>query len=561
MGSRFAAAFDPQLSTAIAQGTAYIYQGQLNHGGSPANGLYDLQFSLFDAATGGNQVGGTVTNLAVGVTNGLFTTTLDFGAVFTGNPVWLAISVRTNGAGSYVGLNPLQPVTPVPYAITAGSANKLAGLAVQQNAAGAPNLIGGAPNNFVAGGVVGATIGGGGPTNLSESVYSNTVTANFGTVGGGEGNTASVLFARVGGGYQDIASGQYATVGGGTDNHATGAGSFVRGGGIGGTNDSLLGGNTASGPASTVGGGIGNTASYEYATVGGGAGNTSINFGATVAGGQNNTSSGVYSTVSGGYNNTAAGYISFTAGLQAKALHPGTFVWADSQGINYASTANDQFCIRAQGGVQLDPGTSLYCGSNSRQMLNLYGTAYGIGVQTGTLFFRVENTGGYGDFSWFRGGAFNNGQNNPGGGVEMMRLDHNNNLNVRGTVTANSFILSSDRNLKSNFTPMDARTMLAKVSALPITAWNYQIESGVKHLGPMAQDFYAAFGTGADDKHIAVVDEGGVALAAIQGLNEKLEQQARERDAEIQQLQQSVAQLKELVSKLAQTKSQLTSTK
>jgi len=115
------------LRTAEAQSTAFTYQGQLQNGGNPANGLYDFQFALSNAPSGGSQVGFTVTNLAVGVTNGLFATTLDFGTVFTGNPAWLAISVRSNGLGSYVGLTPLQPVTPVPYAIFANAASNLSG--------------------------------------------------------------------------------------------------------------------------------------------------------------------------------------------------------------------------------------------------------------------------------------------------------------------------------------------------------------------------------------------------------------------------------------------------
>jgi hypothetical protein len=58
---------------------------------------------------------------------------------------------------------------------------------------------------------------------------------------------------------------------------------------------------------------------------------------------------------------------------------------------------------------------------------------------------------------------------------------------------------------------------------------------GFRHIGPVAQDFYAAFGlNGGDDKHISTVDEGGVALAAIQGLNQKLNQ----KDAEIAALKQ-----------------------
>jgi len=115
------------LSTAQAQGTAFTYEGQLQNGGSPANGFYDFRFSLSNAPSGGSQVGSAVTNLGVGVTNGLFTVTLDFGPVFTGNATWLAVSVRTNGAGSFTALSPLQELMPTPYAIMASSASNLLG--------------------------------------------------------------------------------------------------------------------------------------------------------------------------------------------------------------------------------------------------------------------------------------------------------------------------------------------------------------------------------------------------------------------------------------------------
>ncbi|MGA2868724.1 MAG: hypothetical protein ABSF34_06155 [Verrucomicrobiota bacterium] len=107
-----------------AQGTAFSYQGQLNEGGSPANGSYDLQFSLYDAPTNGNLISGPLTNLAVSVNNGLFTTNIDFGPVFNGTNYWLAIGVRTNGSTNvFTFLQPLQPVLPVPYAIFANSAS------------------------------------------------------------------------------------------------------------------------------------------------------------------------------------------------------------------------------------------------------------------------------------------------------------------------------------------------------------------------------------------------------------------------------------------------------
>jgi hypothetical protein len=115
------------FSTVSAQGNAFTYQGRLNDSGSRANGIYDLQFTLFDAATSGNQVGPTVTDLAVGVTNGLFVTTIDFGPVFDGTALWLQIGVETNGAGGdFTPLSALQPLTPAPYAVFASSAGTAA---------------------------------------------------------------------------------------------------------------------------------------------------------------------------------------------------------------------------------------------------------------------------------------------------------------------------------------------------------------------------------------------------------------------------------------------------
>jgi hypothetical protein len=111
-----------------AQGTSFLYQGHLNDGGSPANGNYDFTFSLYDASTNGNLISGPQTNLAVAVAGGLFTTNINFGAVFTGTNYWLAIGVRTNGSASaFTTLQPLQPLLPVPYAIFANTAGNLSG--------------------------------------------------------------------------------------------------------------------------------------------------------------------------------------------------------------------------------------------------------------------------------------------------------------------------------------------------------------------------------------------------------------------------------------------------
>ena len=115
------------LRQAGAQGTEFTYQGRLISNSVPATGFYDFEFSLSNAPSGGSQVGSTITQTGIGVTNGLFTTTLDFGSVFTGNSTWLAISVRSNGIGSYVGLTPLQELNPTPYAIFANTSSNVSG--------------------------------------------------------------------------------------------------------------------------------------------------------------------------------------------------------------------------------------------------------------------------------------------------------------------------------------------------------------------------------------------------------------------------------------------------
>src|ERR1022692_1190586 len=94
------------LSTAFAQGTTFTYQGRLNDGSSPANGLYDFTFSLYDS---GGILGIPHLGSGVPVSNGLFTVTLDFGpGSFPGANRWLQIGVRTNGLSSFVPLSPPQ---------------------------------------------------------------------------------------------------------------------------------------------------------------------------------------------------------------------------------------------------------------------------------------------------------------------------------------------------------------------------------------------------------------------------------------------------------------------
>ena len=107
---------------------------------------------------------------------------------------------------------------------------------------------------------------------------------------------------------------------------------------------------------------------------------------------------------------------------------------------------------------------------------------------------------------------------------------------------------ASDRNVKENFSPVDPQAVLERVAALPITEWNYISEDdAVRHVGPMAQDFHAAFGLGNDNKSLGTIDVDGVALASIQALHRRNEELQR-RNAE---LEARVGRLEALVETLA----------
>ncbi len=102
----------------VAIGSGFTYQGRLLLSGSPADGPYDVQFKLMDAAAGGSQFGSTITFDNVAVADGRFTVQLDFGTnAFFGGGRWLAISVRPGAGGSYTALTPRQKLTPAPYAM------------------------------------------------------------------------------------------------------------------------------------------------------------------------------------------------------------------------------------------------------------------------------------------------------------------------------------------------------------------------------------------------------------------------------------------------------------
>ena len=354
-----------------------------------------------------------------------------------------------------------------------------------------PVMLGGSGSNTAAAGIAGASIGGGGASGSPNAVGGNfaTIAGGLGntaqsanaTVGGGEANQALGANATVAGGQGNLSSGSYSSALSGRQNQATNTGSLVAGGQT----------NTATGQYSAVVGGVYNDATNTYSFVGGGINNQAAGAGTVVGGGQNNNANSTLSAILGGSGNTtiaehavvlggrdnvAGGEASLAAGVNAHALHEGSFVWNGDPASKLESPAPRSFVARSAGGF--------WFGNGGEPRIR-----EGVLIDTSSGAFLPA------------GGAWTN---------------------------------SSDRTVKANFAPVDALAVLDKVVAMPLSVWNYIAEGeSVRHLGPMAQDFHAAFGLGPNDTSITTIDADGVALAAIQGLHARLQ----EREATIASLQ------------------------
>ena len=113
-------------SSASAQGDAFSYQGRLDQNGSPANGLYDMRFTVWNSVFGPGIVAGPIVRTNIVASNGVFGVSLNFGPnVFTGALRWLEIDVRTNVTGAYETLSPRQELLPTPYAMHAATAGSV----------------------------------------------------------------------------------------------------------------------------------------------------------------------------------------------------------------------------------------------------------------------------------------------------------------------------------------------------------------------------------------------------------------------------------------------------
>ncbi len=192
------------LAAPAAVGTAFTYQGRLLDNGAPATGPYDFQFRLYDALTGGAQVGSPVGHGDVTVTNGLFTVALDFGAnAFSGSPRYLQIETRPGAStGAYTVLTPRQALLPAPYSLYAANADQLDGLHASNFVATSGGTINGSLK------VNGVLLGdyGGGVTHGGDATTDRFL---VGSLSPNNSNNADKLFVTVwGGSWSNSALGQ-----------------------------------------------------------------------------------------------------------------------------------------------------------------------------------------------------------------------------------------------------------------------------------------------------------------------------------------------------------------
>jgi len=126
-------------------------------------------------------------------------------------------------------------------------------------------------------------------------------------------------------------------------------------------------------------------------------------------------------------------------------------------------------------------------------------------------------------------------------------------LSTSGNTMTISAEGTSDRNLKTDIVPVNPQSVLARLTAMPIESWRFTNDmAGVQHVGPMAQDFKAAFGLGDSDKTIHYLDASGVALAAVQGLDQKMAEGFQRQDARDVQLEQQIQATKQLLNQINQ---------
>jgi trimeric autotransporter adhesin len=522
----------------------------------------------------------------------------DFGTIDANNRITDHYGTVAGGLGNHVGDNAGTFADQAFATIGGGRDNRASAYA---------STVGGGSYNVASNGL--STVGGGisnrasGQSSTVAGGHSNSATGTYSAVGGGIGNFADGVSGTVAGGQNNRASGARGTVAGGNGNIASGTESTVAGGngstasGVGSTVGGGLrnqatqewavvaGGrdNRASGRRSYVGGGFEHIASGDWSTVGGGWANFATGRASTIGGGEANCAGGDYSWAGGTFAAVRAG----TNAENSCTVIPlsgdadgdnGTFVWSDSSSTNFfVSTGPDQFLVRATGGVAINTNTPASGNAltvngaisasgratigSTQQYSNIELTVGGVAPDPFTnVFLRNLQGNGIlfttGDETGSNNASFYIDHYDGGNQGRRVELASSGSVTIRSNITsantgvvmaasAGSWSSLSDRSVKTAIRAIDPIAILEQLIATPISSWSYIAQGeSIRHIGPMAQDL-ARFGFGESDTHISTVDADGIALAAIQGLNAKLEAENAALRDRLQNLEERVARLAE----------------
>ncbi len=543
------------------------YQGRITDSGGNAipNGPQFVTMKIYDSDVGGIELWSSGIR-EVTVLNGVFTYILGDSVAF---PTGLFAGDSIRYLGVRVGTDPeLTPRVPLlGFALRVASIDGSAGgtiigdLVLEGKATLGENNVNSGLRSFVVGHnnrVYGnySTIGGGGGS--ANPWDSNVVYGDHSVLGGGAGNRVDSIYSVVAGGVLNHAIGESSTIGGGVGNRAVGLTSTIAGGGgnttsnigdaIGGGEgnqtiapgyySTIAGGNlnTTGGIGSTVGGGEQNSAANDYCTVGGGFDNLASGFYTTVGGGDANHVVGDRNTIGGGQANLVSGWFSTIGGGNANDAQDTAATIAGGQN-NHAtavfSTISGGGDNWAEGRYSVVPGGSM-CEADGH-----FSMAAGRRAKATSdgSFVWADHT----DADFVSGGAKSFNIRSTGG--MFVYSDSNATTGAMLAPGSGSWASISDSTLKENIVPVDGDRILELLGELEISEWNYESQSGdVRHIGPMAQDFYRLFGVGDNERQISSVDPDGIALAAIQALEKKTQR--------ITQLEEEMLELRQLVLKL-----------
>ncbi len=566
MRTLFAILLTVSCSFAIPQ--LINYQGKLTTpDGNPLDTTVAITFGIYMTANGGAPAW-TETHPLIDVSEGLFQVLLgsvtELGDLFSEN-VWLGLTIGEDSE-----MTPREQIVSTAYSYRVGTVDGASGGTItgklnvgsgnsntddfsmvfgQNNTSdGLWNVVSGGldnsatsgAHNTVSGGsensaLFGHSTVGGGLNNVAHigsaigGGFSNSALFEGGAIAGGQGNQAGGSYATVAGGLFCSVIGDFGTISGGSANLA------AHGASVGGGNN-----NKGRGNFSTIGGGGGllladsNSAQGMQSTISGGSRNRALSAHNAIGGGLSNMTNGLFSVVGGGNSNQATGLWSAIAGgSQNVASAEGAFVGGGILNVS------DGFEAVVGGGLSniASGAQATVPGGNSNAAIGTFSFAAG----------HRASADHAGAFVWADGtnATFHSDTSN----TFSVRASRGTRIYSNGTLTSgvtlgaggNSWVAVSDSNRKRDIRETSTADVLRKIASLPIKNWEYKSEDeGTEHMGPMAQDFWNAFGLGSDSLGIETIDADGVLFAAVQELAKQvklLHDENREMRSSIQQLQ------------------------